>query len=294
MCCLVGGVLDEFRFSARNVRELLEGHGFRFSKSLGQNFLVDANIPEKIVRLSGIDEGCCVLEVGPGIGALTSVLCKVAGEVVAVELDGRLLPILRDVLDGCQNVEVVQGDILKMDIGQLVSGKISATKRVCANLPYNITTPALTVLIEADVFESITVMIQREVAARICAKPGSPEYGAFTVYSNYHTKPEILFDVPPECFVPRPKVHSSVVTMKTRSEKLLNPVEEAAFFRVVRAAFGQRRKTLINALHAAFGNTMRKDEIADRVIKCGFDTKVRGETLGIEEFILLTRVMAQS
>jgi 16S rRNA (adenine1518-N6/adenine1519-N6)-dimethyltransferase len=262
---------------------------------MGQNFLVDANIPDKIVRLSGVDESCVVLEVGPGLGALTLVLSRAAGYVVAVELDPRLLPVLRGTLSGLLNVEIVQGDILKLDIVKLFDGvdeKMPGLRRhVCANLPYNITTPALTSFISAGVFESITVMVQREVALRICAMPGTPEYGAFSVFANYHTEPEILFDVPPECFFPRPAVVSSVVTMSTCLHPALEPDEQAFFFRVVRAAFGQRRKTLVNALFSSFGGVLHKEAIAQCVVACGFDAQVRGEMLGVSEFIRLSALV---
>jgi len=282
--------LGEGRYGAGAVREILDRHGFKTSKSKGQNFLTDANIPEKIVRLSTIDSSCGVLEIGPGLGALTLALSRAAGRVTAVELDARLLPILRETLSERDNVEIVQGDILKLDISDLVKKKMPGMKHLaCANLPYSITTPALSALISADVFDSITVMVQREVARRICAKPGSPDYGAFTVYANYHTEPEALFDVPPECFMPRPKVYSTVIVMKTRADRFLEADEEKMFFRVVRAAFGQRRKTLVNALHAAFGNAMGKNDILGIVIGCGFDVNVRGETLGIDEFIRLSQ-----
>ena len=256
---------------------------------MGQNFLTDANIPEKIVRLSGIDKTCGVLEIGPGLGALTLALSRMAGRVTAVELDARLLQLLGEKLSGSQNVEIVHGDILKLDIAGLVNEKMPGLRRlVCANLPYNITTPALTALIDSGAFESITVMVQREFAQRICAAPGGKDYGSFTVYANYYTEPARLFDVPPECFFPRPGVYSSVVMLKMRSERFLDTAEEAVFFRLVRAAFGQRRKTLVNALHAALGNTMEKDAIAAIVRDCGFDVRIRGETLGIEEFMRLS------
>jgi len=269
-----------------SIRELLNIYGIRLSKSMGQNFLIDANIPEKIIKLSGIDKSCLVLEVGPGLGALTSELCKTAGYVITVELDKRLMPLLTEKYSGQKNVEIIQGDILRLDIGNLINdSKNRMQYHVCANLPYNITSPAITAFIDAGVFNSITVMVQKEVALRICAKPGSPEYGAFSVYSNYYTIPEILFDVPPECFLPRPKVVSTVVKMKTREERLLTEEKEKTFFRVVRAAFGQRRKTLANALLPAFEKTYNKDEIKEIILKCGFDVNVRGEVLSIDDFI---------
>ena len=277
-------------FSEKTIRELLNKYGFKFSKSMGQNFLIDGNIPEKIVRLSGIDEGCGVLEVGPGIGALTIELSRAAGRVTAVELDGRLLPILEEILIGQHNVDIVRGDILKLDIKKLVNEVMPGLKHhVCANLPYNITTPTLTAFISAGVFETITVMVQREVARRICADPGSKDYGAFSVYAQFHTKPQTLFDVPPECFMPRPKVFSSVVIMHARNERILSPEVETLFFSVVRAAFGQRRKTLANALFSAFASSIGKAEISEIIVQCGFDPLTRGETLSIEDFSKLTK-----
>ena len=277
--------LGEVHYNSSAVRELPDYHGFKFSKSMGQHFLIDRNIPEKIVRLSGLDESCGVLEVGPGVGALTIELCKTVGYVTTVELDKRLLPILTDTLAGRNNVTIVQGDILKLDIKKLTNENMPGVRHhVCANLPYNITTPALTAFISAGIFESITVMVQREVARRICASPGSSDYCAFSVYMNYYSEPKILFDVPPECFIPQPRVFSSVMSIKTRSELLLTLENEAMFFRIVRASFGLRRKTLINALLAAFGQSMSKEEIAGIVKKCGIDEKARGETLSIEKF----------
>ena len=273
----------------RAVRELLEARGFRFSKSMGQNFLIDSNIPEKIVRLAALDASCGVLEVGPGLGALTSALSKAAGRVLAVELDGRLVPILREKFAEQSNVEIIQGDILKLALRRLVGEKMPGLPcHICANLPYNITTPALTAFIGSGVFKSITVMVQREVARRICAKPASPEYGAFSVFVSYHSEPELLFDVPPECFLPRPKVFSSVVKLKMRSSSFLEAEAEELFFKAVRAAFGQRRKTLVNALYAVFGNALDKETIEGAVARCGFDTRIRGETLGLEDFMKIS------
>jgi len=262
-------------------------------KALGQNFLIDKNIPDKIVKLSGINKSCVVLEIGPGLGALTVPLSDAAKHVIAVELDKNLVNELEEILSAYQNVTIVQGDILKLDISKLIKEHLHANclhadvLHVCANLPYNITTPVITQLIETADFDFITVMIQKEVAQRICAKPGTVEYGAFSVFANYHTIPQILFDVPPECFNPRPKVTSSVVKMTIKKEKLLEPEDEKLFFRVVRAAFGQRRKTLVNALHAVFESTHSKEDITKAITNCGFDTRIRGERLNIDDFISL-------
>jgi len=283
-------VLKDNQNKTGSMKNLLDSHGFNFSKSMGQNFLIDPNIPKKIVRNSGIDRGSGVLEIGPGVGALTALLSEEAGKVTAVELDTKLLPILSQTLSEHTNVEIVHGDILKLNIPKLINEKMPGLKHcVCANLPYNITTPILTVLIESGVFESITVMVQREVALRMCAKAGTSDYGAFSVFINYHAQPEILFDVPPDCFMPKPKVYSSVIKLTPYTERLLQPDDEARFFSVVKAAFGQRRKTLANALHAVFGQKMSKEEITAIITDCGFDYRIRGETLNIEDFIKISK-----
>ena len=235
-----------------------------------------------------------MLEVGPGIGPLTRQLARRADKVASVELDRSLLPILKETLADCPNAEIVPGDILKTDIPALVEEKFAGLKAVaCANLPYNITTPAITALIEAGCFQSITVMIQREVARRICAKPGTGDYGAFSVFCQYHTAPELLFDVPPECFIPAPKVTSSVLRMVPRPapEEVDDPEH---FFRVVRAAFAQRRKTLVNGLHAAFGDKLTKEQLANILVDCGLPADVRGERLGIAEFAGISRKIRQT
>ena len=280
------------RFSAKNVNALLRKNGVRASKSMGQNFLIDDSVTVKIVEMADFTGADSVLEVGAGLGILTLALSNTVKHVTAVELDKRLLPALRELFSGISNVDIVQGDILKLDIGKLVEDTMpGGSRHVCANLPYNITTPALTLFIDSGLFQTITVMMQREVAQRICAKPGSPEYGAFTVYANYHTVPEILFTVPPECFIPRPGVYSAVVKMKKHDGRILGTEEEAMFFRAVRAAFSQRRKTLVNALYAVFGNKFSKEELAKMAIECGFDERVRGEMLSIEQFAALSKML---
>ena len=269
------------------VRALLLRHGFRFSKSMGQNFLTAAWVPERIAAESGIGPENGVLEVGPGVGCLTEQLSLRAGKVVAVELDSALRPVLAETMAGRDNVEIVFADVLKLDIPALVREKLGDLRpAVCANLPYNITSPLLTAFIEARCFESITVMIQREVARRLCAKAGTADYGAFTVYANWHTEPEILFDVPPGCFVPQPKVTSSVIRLTPRTAPPAEVRSEELFFRVVRAAFNQRRKTLVNALCS--GIPLPKEKLESAVRSAGFDVRVRGESLDISGFAALT------
>ena len=278
----------------REIKSLLARHGFHFSKSMGQDFLIQSWVPRDIAAASGAEPGVGVLEIGPGIGPLTDRLAGLADRVAAVELDRSLLPVLAETMAGRDNVEIVPGDILKLDIPALVGEKLAGlTPIVCANLPYNITTPVLTALLEARCFASITVMIQREVARRICTAPGTPDYGAFSVYCQVHAGTELLFDVPPDCFLPAPKVTSSVLRLTPRP--LPAEVEdEVFFFRVVRAAFAQRRKTLLNALGAAFGGQFSKEELAGLLADCGLPENVRGERLGIPEYAALARALRQA
>lgn len=271
-----------------DIKSLLVSHGFRFSKSMGQNFLTAAWVPEDIAEAAQLDGNTGVLEVGPGIGCLTEQLALRAGKVVAVELDNALRPVLKQTLAGKDNVEIIFGDVLKQDIKGLVSEKMQGLRPVvCANLPYNVTSPLITAFLEAECFDSVTVMIQREVAKRICAKPATADYGAFTVLVNWYAEPELLFDVPPSCFIPRPKVTSSVIRLKTRSEPPVKVKDKALFFRVVRAAFGMRRKTLTNALSANF-NELNKADIENLLTACGFDPKIRGEVLPIGDFAAIS------
>ncbi len=279
--------------SENEIRALLERYGFRFSKSMGQNFLIAPWVPKRMAGESLSDKNSFVLEIGPGIGCLTRELSAAAGSVAAVEMDRRLPALLDETLKGCSNVEIITGDILALDIKTLVGERTGIlTPRVCANLPYNITTPILTALIGADCFETITVMVQREVAKRICTRPGSAECGAFTVYVNYFTEPEELFDVPPDCFMPRPKVTSTAIRLKTRKEPPVQVRSEKIFFDVVRASFAQRRKTLVNGLTSAYGNLIGKNDLISLVKSCGLDERVRGETLDLKAFALIADALA--
>ena len=276
------------------IKALLARHGFHFSKSMGQNFLIQSWVPRDIAAASGAGPDTGVLEVGPGIGPLTRELSLRAGRVVSVELDRSLLPILEETLEGRDNVEILPGDVLKLDLPALVKEKFSGlTPIACANLPYNITTPVLTALLEAGCFASITVMIQREVARRICAAPGEGDYGAFSLYCQYHAKTELLFDVPPECFLPAPKVTSSVLRLTPRPAP--TEVDDPEhFFRVVRAAFAQRRKTLVNSLSAALGSSLSKEALGRAVAACGLPENVRGERLSIPQFAALSKALRQA
>ena len=269
------------------IRALLSRHGFRFSKSLGQNFLTAAWVPERIADEAGLDRETGVVEIGPGVGCLTAQLAKRAGKVAAIELDKALLPVLRETLADCGNVTVIHGDATRLDLRALVAEQLPGLRPVvCANLPYNVTTPLLTALIEAGCFETVTVMIQREVARRICAGVGSPDYGAFGLFVQWHCVPELLFDVPPSCFVPQPKVTSSVIRLARREAPPLPVRDEQLLFRVIRAAFNQRRKTLVNALSSGLG--LGKAELEQVLTGCGLDARVRGEALDIGAFTAIS------
>ena len=266
------------------IRLLLDRHGFRFSKSMGQNFLVADWVPEKIAESAQLDRDTGVIEVGPGIGCLTAQLSRRAGKVVSVELDKSLKPVLAETLEGLDNVELIFGDVLKQDLKEIAAQHLPGLRPVvCANLPYNVTSPLLTAFIKAGCFETITVMVQREVAKRICAGPGTADYGAFSVFIQWYTEPELLFEVPPDCFIPRPKVTSAVIRLRRRTETPIPVEDEALMFKIVRAAFNMRRKTLVNALSAGLG-TLNKEQAEKVIKKCGFDPKIRGEVLEIGGF----------
>ena len=267
------------------IRDILARHGFHFSKSLGQNFLIAQWVPDRIAEECGAEFSNAVLEIGPGIGCLTKELAKRAGKVVAVELDKALFPVMEETLTGFDNIELIQGDILKIDISAFCAEKFTGMAvHACANLPYYITSPVIAALIESHVFESITIMVQKEVAERICASAGTSDYSAFSIFVQYYTEPEILFEVPSDCFVPKPKVDSAVLRLIPRKQPVVTPRDETLFFSVVRAAFNQRRKTLVNAASAAFGGRLDKAELLDLVRTVGLDERVRGERLSLQEF----------
>ena len=274
------------------IQELLHRHGFRFSKSMGQNFLTASWVPADIADSAQLDSDTAVLEIGPGVGCLTEQLAARAGKVLSVELDRSLEGVLRETMAACDNVEILFGDILKQDIPALVREHFGGMRAVvCANLPYNVTSPVLTALIRSDCFETITVMIQREVARRICAAPNTPDYGAFSLFVQWYTRPELLFDVPPHCFHPQPKVTSSVIRLTRRREKPFAVSDEQLLFQIIRAAFNQRRKTLANALASGLG--CERALIEQALENCGFDIRIRGEALDLGSFVALTDELAK-
>lgn len=270
------------------MKPLLNQYGFHFSKAKGQNFLIAQWVPERIAEDAGVDEAAGVLEIGPGIGPLTQQLCLRAGKVCAVELDTRLKPILEMTVGEFSNLEIIWNDVLKLDIPALVAEKFSGLRPMaCANLPYYITSDILTALLEAECFDSVTVMVQKEVAQRIAAKPGTADYSAFTVFCQYYAQPELLFDVPAGCFLPQPKVTSAVICLRVRKERPWQIDSEELFFRTVRASFAMRRKTLQNGLAAGFPE-LGKAGAGEVIAACGFASDVRGETLDIAGFAALS------
>ena len=275
------------------MKPLLAEHGFHFSKAKGQNFLIASWVPENIALQSGVRKDVGVLEIGPGIGPLTQQLCLNAGKVCAVEVDNRLKPLLERTVGEFDNLEIVWNDVLKLDVPALVKEKLGDLRPMaCANLPYYITSPILTALLEAECFEAVTVMVQKEVAVRIAARPGSADYSAFTVFCQYYAEPEILFDVPPHCFLPAPKVTSAVITLRVRKERPWQVDDQDIFFRTVRASFAMRRKKLSNGLASGFPE-LGKQGAADVITACGFDENVRGETLSIPEFAAIANEIAR-
>ena len=278
----------------RDIKALLQRHGFHFSKSMGQNFLIEDWVPQDIAHSAGLDGDTGVLEIGPGIGPLTQQLALRAGKVAAIELDRSLLPILAETMADHPNVTIVPGDAMKLDLPQLVREQFSAcrTVKACANLPYNITTPVLEKLALTDCFRAVTVMIQREVAQRLCASQGSGQGGAFSLFLQYRMETEYLFDVPPEKFLPPPKVTSAVMRCVRRDQPAVTVADEDFFFRCVRGGFLLRRKTLANSLSSALPGISRQ-QVQQALAECGLPADVRGERLTLEEFARLSEILSK-
>lgn len=278
------------------IKELMHRHGFSFSKSLGQNFLINAAVPAKIADAAGIGPEDCVIEIGPGFGTLTWELCRRAKKVAAIELDGRLPAVLRETLRDFDNWTIIQADALETDMHELIRREFNGERAVlCANLPYYITTPLLLRLLESEApLRSMTVMIQKEVAARLCAEPGTPEYGAATLCVQYYASAQRQFDVSPGSFLPAPKVTSTVLTLTPREAPPAAVDDSALFFALIRAAFNQRRKTLSNALQNQLGDRFEKSCIRNTIISCGFPENVRGETLSVSDFARLSNAFSSA
>ncbi len=269
-----------------NTIAVLNKYGFSFQKKFGQNFLIDRHILESIVDKSKITKDDCVLEIGPGIGTMTQYLAETAGKVIAVEIDKALIPILEDTLSEYDNIKVINADILKVDISKLVDEENGGRPiKVVANLPYYITTPIIMGLFEKEVMlDSITVMVQKEVADRMKVGPGTKDYGALSLAVQYYAKPEIVMEVPPNCFMPRPKVGSAVIRLDRYPNKGVTVKDEKLMFQIIRASFNQRRKTLVNGIMNAGGLGFSKENVLDALAQMGEKETVRGETFSLEKF----------
>ncbi len=277
----------------QNTIAVLQKYNFNFQKKFGQNFLIDTHVLDKIIEKANITKEDFVLEIGPGIGTMTQYLCEEAGEVAAVEIDSNLIPILKDTLSEYSNIEIVHGDILKVDIGALAREKNQGKPiKVVANLPYYITTPIIMGLFESHVpIDSITVMVQKEVAERMQASPGTKDYGALTLAVGYYAKPEIVANVPPNCFMPRPKVGSAVIRLKRHEHPIVQVEDEKLMFDLIRASFNQRRKTLVNGLNNASGIFLGKEKIQECLKELSVSETIRGEALTLEQFARLSNIM---
>ncbi|SEM71561.1 dimethyladenosine transferase [Paenibacillus sp. cl141a] len=278
----------------RRTKEIISRHGFSFKKSLGQNFLIDQNILYKIVEAAGLDKDKGALEIGPGIGALTEKLAQTAGNVTAVEIDQRLIPILREVLEPYGNVRVHHGDVLKVDLHELFRqdfGDVSKVS-VVANLPYYVTTPILMKLLEEKLpLENIVVMIQKEVAERMAAAPGSKDYGSLSIAVQYYSEPKLVCIVPHTVFIPQPNVESAVIRLAVREQPPVRVEDERFFFEVVQASFAQRRKTIANNLKSRFFPGEGRERLEQLLQEAGIEPSRRGETLSIEEYARLSNVL---
>lgn len=274
-----------------NTIAILQKYNFNFQKKFGQNFLIDSNILENIIEAANVTKQDCVLEIGPGIGTMTQYLCENAREVVAVEIDKKLIPILEnDTLAPYDNISIINEDILKVDINKIVQEKNDGKPvKVVANLPYYITTPIIMGLFESHVpLESITIMVQKEVAERMQVGPGTKDYGALSLAVQYYAKPELMFIVPAGCFMPRPNVDSAVIRLTRHINPPVTVKDENKMFNIIRAAFNQRRKTLVNSLNNAAGINVTKAAVADALDKMGISQTIRGEALTLEQFALLS------
>lgn len=280
----------------KNTIEIIQKYQFAFQKKFGQNFLIDTRVLDKIISAAGITEDDCVLEIGPGIGTMTQYLAEHAGKVVAVEIDTNLLPILDETLKGYSNVTVINSDILKLDMNKLVDEYNDGSPiKVAANLPYYITTPIIMGLFESNVpIDNITVMVQKEVADRMQVGPGSKDYGALSLAVQYYAKPYIVANVPPNCFIPRPNVGSAVIRLTRYQEPPVQVDEPGIMFRLIRASFNQRRKTLQNGLNNSPEVPYTKEQIASAIESLGVPASVRGEALTLEQFASLANYFTRT
>ena len=284
---------DPYLCNPKNTVDLLQSYHFTFQKKYGQNFLIDSHVLQKILESAAISKDDFVLEIGPGIGTLTQYLAQRARQVYAVEIDRRLIPILEDTLMEWNNVTIINQDILKLDLNSIIKEKNNGnTIKVVANLPYYITTPIIMSLFEKNIpIDSIIVMVQQEVADRIQAKPGTKQYGALSLAAQYYAQPEIVANVPPNCFIPRPKVGSTVICLKRHVTPPVVVEDEDKMFRLIRASFNQRRKTLVNGVGNAIDFPATKERVRDALQEMQLDPKIRGESLSLEQFATLSQLL---
>jgi len=283
--------------SPRRTKEIIQRHGFSFKKSLGQNFLIDQNILGKIVEAAGLDSSRGALEIGPGIGALTEKLAQQAGAVTAVEIDQRLIPILQEVLEPYPHVRIHHGDVLKTDLAALFREDFADVSKVSvvANLPYYVTTPILMKLLEERLpLENIVVMIQKEVAERMAASPGTKDYGSLSIAVQYYSVPELVCIVPKTVFIPQPNVESAVIRLAVREQPAVQVDDEKFFFQVVHASFAQRRKTIANNLKTRFFAKEGREQLESLLREAGIEPTRRGETLSLQEFATLSNVLLRA
>ena len=281
--------MKEYLGNPKNTIEIIQKYEFMFQKKFGQNFLIDTHVLEKIINAAGVTKDDCVLEIGPGIGTMTQYLAENARQVVAVEIDRNLIPILGETLAAWDNVTIINEDILKVDIRELADRYNGGRPiKVVANLPYYITTPIIMQLFESHVpLESITIMVQTEVAERMQVGPGTKDYGALSLAVQYYSRPEIVTHVPPSCFMPRPNVGSTVIRLNRYEKPPVETADEEFMFKLIRASFNQRRKTLVNGLSNASGLNLTKEEVTGALEKMGLPATIRGETFTLEQFARL-------
>ena len=279
----------------KNTIEILQKYNFNFQKKFGQNFLINTGVLEDIIDAAEVTDEDMVLEIGPGIGTMTQYLCENARQVIAVEIDINLIPILKDTLSAYDNVRIINDDILKVDINELAREYNNGRPiKVVANLPYYITTPIIMGLFESHVpIESITVMVQKEVADRMQAGPGTKDYGALSLAVQYYSKPQIVVNVPPSCFMPQPKVGSTVISLRRHQQPVVQVEDEKLMFKVIRASFNQRRKTLANGLNNYGGINLTKEQIQQSIEELGVPVNIRGEALSLEQFACLSNIIGK-
>jgi len=285
--------LDGYLVDPKNTKEIIKKYDIHFQKKYGQNFLIDSHVMSKIINAAGIDKNDCVLEIGPGIGTMTQFLCENAAKVLAVEIDKALIPVLKDTLSRYDNVEIIQGDILKQDICELSKAYNGGRPfKMAANLPYYITTPIIMGILENDMpVDCITVMVQKEVAMRMQAEPGTKDYGALSLAVQYYASPYLAANVPQNCFMPRPNVASAVITLKKHEKAPVQVKDKKLMFDIIRASFQQRRKTLVNSLKNCKSLCCDKDKILFALDSMGVDAAVRGETFTLEQFACLSDLL---